>query len=140
VRWRAQLNWLLPMLRISLALVWLWTGIVSLGLYPVENSYALLARTGVPTALAPLMLYGAALLDIALGLGILFLKQGRPRRWLWMAQLILILVYSVIITIRLPEFWLHPYGPLLKNLPMLVAICLLMELEDGAKKTWTARR
>jgi hypothetical protein len=35
----------------------------------------------------------------------------------------------VIITIRLPEYWLHPYGPILKNLPMLAAIYLLYTLE-----------
>jgi hypothetical protein len=126
VRLRAQLNWLLPVLRWSIALVWIVTGIVSLGLYPVQESYALLARTGITGALAPLMLYGAALMDLAFGIGTLFLKR---RRWLWLLQLGLILFYTVVISIRLPEFWLHPYGPLLKNLPMLAAIWLLYELE-----------
>jgi hypothetical protein len=41
----------------------------------------------------------------------------------------LIVGYSLIITIRLPEYWLHPFGPLLKNLPMLAAIFLLHEFE-----------
>ena len=44
-------------------------------------------------------------------------------------QLALILFYTIVISFRLPEFWLHPYGPLLKNLPMLAAIWLLYELE-----------
>lgn len=129
VRLRARLNWLLPLLRVSIALVWIVTGIVSLGLYPVEESYALLGRTGIPPALQPLMLYGAALLDFAFGIGTLVLS-GRWRKRLWLAQLALILFYTVIITFRLPEFWLHPYGPLLKNLPMLAAIWLLYEMED----------
>lgn len=126
VRLRAQLNWLLPLLRWSIALVWIVTGIVSLGLYPVQESYALLARTGIAGPLAPLMLYGAALMDLALGMATLGLKR---RRWLWLLQLALILFYTVVISLRLPEFWLHPYGPLLKNLPMLAAIWLLYELE-----------
>ena len=37
---------------------------------------------------------------------------------------------ALIITIFLPEFWLHPYGPLTKNLPMLAAILLLHEFEE----------
>jgi hypothetical protein len=37
--------------------------------------------------------------------------------------------YTAIISIRLPEFWIHPYGPILKNLPMLVALILLYQLE-----------
>lgn len=138
MRLQAKLAWLLPVLRISIALVWIVTGIVSLGLYPVEESYALLARTGITGALAPLMLYGAALLDLAFGIGTLALK--RHRRWLWLAQLGLIGFYTVIISFRLPEFWLHPYGPLLKNLPMLAAIWLLLELEEPDRTHRTKER
>ena len=86
----------------------------------------LLERAGVPAALRPLALYGAAALDLALGIASLLLRR---RRWLWLAQIALILGYTAIITIRLPEFWLHPYGPVLKNLPMLAALWLLLELE-----------
>jgi len=127
VRLQAQLAWLLPMLRLSIALVWIVTGIVSLGLYPVQDSYALLARVGITGVLAPLMLYGAALLDLVFGIATLLLRR---RRLLWYAQLAVILFYTAIISWRLPEFWLHPYGPLLKNLPMLAAIWLLLEVEE----------
>lgn len=126
-RVQAKLGWLLPVLRVSVALVWIATAIVSAGLYPVQQSMQLLVRTGVPPALAPLMLYGAAGLDLLLGLATLLLAH---RRWLWLAQLGLIGFYSVIIAIRLPEFLLHPYGPLTKNLPMLAAIWLLYQLEE----------
>jgi uncharacterized protein YbjT (DUF2867 family) len=130
VRTQAKLGWLLPILRISIALAWIVTAIVSFGLYPVEDSYALLARTGVTGALAPIALYGAAMLDLLFGIGTLVLKRGRWRRWLWIAQLALIIGYTIIISFRLPEFWLHPYGPLLKNLPMIAAIWLLYELDE----------
>ena len=123
---QAQLGWLLPLLRISLALVWIWTGIVSLGLYPVEQSYDLLARVGISGVLAPVMLYGAAVLDLLVGIGTLVLRR---RRWLWLLQLAVIGGYTLIITFKLPEFWLHPYGPLSKNLVMLAAIYLLYTLE-----------
>jgi uncharacterized protein YbjT (DUF2867 family) len=126
-RTRAKLEWLLPTLRWSIAAVWILTAIVSYGLYPPAASYDLLARTGVPEALRPLMLYGAATFDLLLGLGILFLPR---RRWLWLAQLVLIGFYTVVIALRLPEFLLHPYGPLTKNLPMLAAIWLLYQLEE----------
>ena len=32
---------------------------------------------------------------------------------------------------RLPEFWLHPHGPMLKNLPMLALLLLLWRLEPA---------
>lgn len=128
-RLQAQLGWLLPLLRVSIALVWIVTGIVSLGVYPVADSYALLARVGISGMLAPVMLYGAALLDLVFGIATLAL-HWRRRRLLWLAQIAVIVFYSIIISWRLPEFWLHPYGPLLKNLPMLAAIWLLLEVEE----------
>jgi len=126
IRWSAQLRWLTPLLRFSIALVWLWTAAVSFGLYPVESSYDLLGRVGAPKPFGPLLLYGAASLDLLLGLGTLLLRK---RHWLWIAQMVLIVGYMILISWRLPEFWLHPYGPILKNLPMLAAIYMLCVLE-----------
>jgi uncharacterized protein YbjT (DUF2867 family) len=123
----ARLQWLLPLLRVAIAAVWIWTGIVSFGLYPREQSLELLYRTGVPPALAPLMLYGAAALDLLFGIATVLLSR---RRLLWLAQIALIVGYTIIISIKLPEFWLHPYGPILKNLPMLAAIYALYVLEE----------
>ena len=40
-----------------------------------------------------------------------------PSKALWQGQAILVLIYTVIISIWLPEFWLHPFGPILKNIP-----------------------
>lgn len=131
---QAQLAWLSPLLRISIALVWIWTGIVSLGLYPVQQSYELLARVGITGALAPVMLYGAAVLDLLIGIGTLVLRR---RHWLWLLQLAIIGGYTTIITFKLPEFWLHPYGPLSKNLVMLAAIYLLYTLERRRWNTWS---
>jgi uncharacterized protein YbjT (DUF2867 family) len=121
----AQLGWLLPLLRVSIAMVWLWTAWVSAFVYPVQESYALLARSGVPGPLAPLMLYAASAFDLAMGIACLALR----RRWIWLAQLALIGFYTVVIALKLPEFIWHPYGPLSKNLPMLAAIWTLYELE-----------
>lgn len=125
LRSRALLGWLLPLLRISIAIVWLVTAWVSAFVYPEAESYRLLARTGIDGALAPVALYGAALLDGVFGV----LTLVRPRRWLWLAQIALILGYTLLITLFLPEFWLHPYGPVLKNLPLLAALWLLLSFE-----------
>lgn len=126
-RAQAKLGWLLPVLRYAIAAVWIATAMVSYGLYPIEASYDLLARTGIAAPWQPLMLYGAATFDLLIGLAIIMLAH---RRWLWLAQLGLIGFYSLVIAWKLPEFLLHPYGPLTKNLPMLAAIWLLVELEE----------
>jgi uncharacterized protein YbjT (DUF2867 family) len=126
-RVQGLLAWLLPLLRLSIALVWIVTGLLSFGLYPVQDSYALLARLGITGALAPVMLYGAAALDLALGVATLVLRR---RVLLWWTQIALMLGYMGLITWALPEFWLHPFGPILKNLPMLAAVALLLALEE----------
>jgi hypothetical protein len=120
---RARLDWLAPVLRGSIGILWIVSGVVSLGLYPVEDSLALLARVGLESRL---ILYGSAMLDIALGIAT-FLWNGK---WLWRAQIALVLGYTAIISVFLPELWLHPFGPVLKNLPILAALALLHELAE----------
>ena len=122
-----RLWWGLPLLRCSVALVWIATGVLSLGVYPVQDSYALLQRLGVEGGWAPLLLYGAGVLDLALGFAVFLLRR---RRWLWATQAVLMLGYTALLSWRLPEFWLHPFGPLLKNLPMWAVLALLWTFEE----------
>ena len=126
LRFDARLRWSASLLRIAIAAMWIFTGLVSAGLYPVSDSYALLARTGITGQAATVALYGAAALDFGIGIATLLLPD---RRWLWRAQLAIIAGYTAIITLFLPEQWLHPYGPVLKNLPLLAAIWLLHVIE-----------
>lgn len=138
LRARVRLHWLLPMLRGSLAFVWIFTGIVSLGLYPRQDSYALLAGVGVPAALQAPALFSAAALDLLLGVLTLMPMRARRRRRLWQAQATLIVAYTAVITLWLPAFWLHPFGPLTKNMPMLAVLLLLHALDDPAEDpAWT---
>ena len=119
-----ETGWL-PLLRWSVGIVWLVTGVLSLGIYPVEESHALLARLHVEGAPAGVLLYGAALLDIALGFAVLFLR----RRWIWRLQIGIMLGYTILISLFLPEFWLHPFGPILKNIPLLAIMLVMHEHE-----------
>jgi uncharacterized protein YbjT (DUF2867 family)/uncharacterized membrane protein YphA (DoxX/SURF4 family) len=125
-RRQARLRWLLPVLRVSIALMWIVTAIVSFGVYPIEASHALLARTGLTGTPADIALYGAAALDLALGIALLLPINRRP---VYLVQIVLIAGYTAIITVALPEYWAHPYGPVLKNLPILAALWLLLETD-----------
>lgn len=126
LRQAALASWRAPLLRLALAAVWLITAWVSLFAWPIVDSLALLARTGLTGTPALLALIGAALLDAALGLATLF----APGRRLWLAQMTLIAGYSAVIAIYLPEFLVHPYGPLSKNLPILAVLILLFAEEE----------
>jgi uncharacterized protein YbjT (DUF2867 family) len=125
-RWQAQLYFLRPLLRLTLGLLWLFSGIVSLGIYPVEHSYVLLAEVGVTGPAAPAFLYAAALLDIALGIATL--ARYRIQR-VGQLQIVLMVGYSLLISIGPGELWLHPFGPVTKNIPLIIATLIMMALE-----------
>ncbi len=130
-RWHARLYFLRLPLRITVAAVWLIAGVMSAGFYPVNESFALLAAVGIPDRAAPYALYGASALDFALGLALLLRVQLRVVVYV---QIALIVGYSMILTLALPQFWLHPFGPLSKNLPLLVSTLILLALEE---RPWT---
>jgi len=50
------------------------------------------------------------------------IRQPRPLRRLpalWLLQSASIAAYTLIIACCLPAYWLHPFAPLIKNLPLL---------------------
>ncbi len=128
-RWHAQLYFLRPVLRLSLALMWFWAGWVSLFVYPHEQSYQLLAQVGINASFAPFVLYAASTLDFILGIAML-MNWYLP--WVVGCQLLAMVIYSVVITLALPEFWAHPFGPMIKNLPIAVATIVLLILEEDS--------
>ena len=126
LRHQAVLAWSVPLMRFALALMWLATAVVSLWVYPREDSLALVAQLGLHGRVAIAALWAGALCDLALGLGILW----RPSRTLAYAlQIALVTGYTLIISLWLPEQWAHPFGPVLKNLPLLAMTLALLMLD-----------
>lgn len=126
LREQALAQWRTLLMRVALALVWLLTGVVSLFVYPVNDSLALLAPVGLTGTPALLALYGAAMLDLAFGIATLV----RPGRRLWLLQGATIVAYTLIILIALPEYLAHPFGPVIKNLPILALLFVLLAEEQ----------
>lgn len=122
-RWHAGLFFLLPVLRYALGVMWLWSGFTSAFLYPEADSYAMLAGVGITGAAAPWALYGASLLDGLLGLA--FLCNYRVKM-AGLVQLGMMLGYSLVIGYCLPEFLVHPFAPLVKNLPLMAATGVIL--------------
>jgi len=125
-RLAASLSFLRPLLLLSIAAVWIGSGVVSLFLFPQETSEAWLVRVGIPATWTAPTLMTAAALDIVLGFAMLFHWQ---LPLVLTIQLLLIVGFSLILTARMPELWTHPFGPLLKNLPLCVATLVLWAME-----------
>ena len=103
------------LLRFSLVTVWLFTAVASI----VEldgQSRQVLAEAGIasPPWLVQLLIVGGAAADLAVGLALWW----RPGRASYLAAFGLLLLMTAVATFLQPTLWLHPLGPLLKNLPI----------------------
>lgn len=107
------------LMRVSLVLVWLVTGGVSLMEFNGQ-SRQVLAEAGIasPQWLVQALIGVGALADIVLGLALWL----RPTRAVFLAALALMAILTLTATLLHASLWLHPLGPLLKNLPMAAVL------------------
>ena len=114
------------MLRLIIGFVWIWSGVVSAFLYPQPLGLELLHEVGIPVGVDVPLLYLASFLDIGIGL---LTIVGYRLQALFVFQIIVIVVYTILLTLLAPYHWLHPFGPVLKNVPLVVSIYILSRLE-----------
>ena len=117
----------LDILRFSLGFLWLWSG-VQPALTAADMSLDLLGRAGIAAEWQMAAFYASSALDIFFG--ILCFTKFRNYRFIWLAQFTVVLGYSVIVAYRLPEMWLHPFAPLIKNGPILAVLFYLFGNND----------
>lgn len=109
----------------ALAVLWLWSGVQPV-LTATQPSLDLLAALGVPAPWQWPLLLAASAWDVLLGL-VCVLPQWRRRALIWGVHAITVAAYSLIVAVGLPEYWLHPFAPLLKNLPILALMVYLYQ-------------
>ena len=107
---------------ISMSFVWIVTGILSLFVVP-EVGYEILKKAGINHSFANLCLYGGGITDLILGVWVLLPFQ---KRLCYRVQFAVVVIFTVLLTIIAPQFWLHPFGPATKNIPILTLIWLRM--------------
>ena len=119
-RWHARLFFLAPAIKAMLVLLWLasaWLGME----YGSIATQSVVAGLGLPDVWEePLRLVGS-ILDMGVALLVLLDKNAR---WSTIMQLSVVAGYSIVIGIAVPKLWLDPFGPLLKNLPLLLLIAV----------------
>ena len=115
--------------KLSLSFLWVFTGITSL-FFASDIGYQVLANGGITGPLATFSLVGGGLLDLSLGLWLLI---GKKLKWCYLAQITVIVLFTFLLSIIDPSFWLHPFGPLTKNIPILVLITFLYRDESLEK-------
>jgi nucleoside-diphosphate-sugar epimerase len=125
-RWHARLFFLNPLLRITLGIMWILSGLI-----PLLSSHdvfdSIFFQAGITGTAAVSLFYFSTLLDMLLGL--LTLIKWHIK-WVGALQIVLIIAYTLIISIFIPQYWLDPFGAIVKNLPLLVSTLVMMAMAD----------
>lgn len=124
-RWHARLYFLRPLLRLSLVLVWLISGLVGL-LTPLQSNQEMFSALGISSVWSAPFVYGVSILDLVLGMALLF-NKAIPLVGSFM--LISLLVYTVWLGVAMPAVWLEPFGGILKNIVLISAVLVMLAIE-----------
>ncbi|EPJ46310.1 MAG: NAD-dependent epimerase/dehydratase [Osedax symbiont Rs1] len=111
--------------RVSLAFLWFFTAITS-AFFGREIGLAVLANADITGGLASLLLYSGSAVDLLIALWLITTWQLKK---CYLAQIMVIVVYTLLLSFIDPSFWLHPFGPLTKNLPIIVLLYMLYRSE-----------
>ncbi|MBU2982938.1 SDR family oxidoreductase [Lentibacter algarum] len=124
--WHARLYLARPALRLTLAFLWLASGLLGL-LLPSNTFLPMLGHTGLPDGFLIALARLGGLFDIALAAALL---RGYRPRLTALAQLALVGGYTFVFSALSPALWLLPLGGLLKNIPILALIAVTLILEE----------
>ena len=121
------------LLRASLVAVWLATAIVSVWELHGQSRELL---AGLPAAwttgdlawLPKALILAGAATDALLGLWLAL----RPGRAAYLAALAMMGAMTLLATLIHPAWWLHPFGPLTKNLPIAAILWVLQRQHETA--------
>lgn len=100
----------------TLCFLWAFTALVSLLAFPTSLQLASMLSNELPTQQA--LVVAGVVLDAAMAL----MTWTCPSRRLWRFQMAITLIYSIIIAIAEPAWLMHPFGPVTKNLVILLLL------------------
>jgi hypothetical protein len=109
------------LMRLSVAFLWLATAAASAWEWHGQSTDLLVAAGMSDAAWRNACILLGAAVDAVIGLMLLAL----PRRLTYLAALGAMIAMTVVATFLLPGLWLHPLGPLTKNIPVAAMLWIL---------------
>lgn len=123
--WHARLYLMRPILRLSLAIMWLVSGLIGL-LLPVDAFLPAVSGLLPDTMLIAIARIGG-IIDLMIALALLRAYRLKSLAWV---QFAMVAGYTAGLTLIAPTLWAAPFGGLLKNLPILALIVIHRILEE----------
>lgn len=112
-------------LRAGMAVVWVTEGVFPKLLFQQELEISMLTSLGVGEMATRASIAALGVLQAASGF-LAIVLTGRARDGVLWAQLLALLLLPIFVTAVLPGVWVHPFGPLTKNLPLLAGTFILL--------------
>lgn len=110
-------------LRVSVVIVWLATAVISLWEFNGQ-SMNLLVKAGIDNhRIAMALIAAGAGADLLIGIAMVLW----PSRRVYLSALALMLAMTAAASVLDPSLWLHPLGPLTKNVPIAAALWILIK-------------
>jgi hypothetical protein len=119
--WTRRAEW---WLRIGLALIWLTEGLFPKIVFPSPVERALVTNSGLVAGDPATFLHILGIAEIAAGLCLLVLR-GRLLQAALAMQALALVALPLLVAWQDPLLWVHPFGPLTKNVPILAATVVL---------------
>jgi uncharacterized membrane protein YphA (DoxX/SURF4 family) len=118
--WSPRALW---MLRSGIAAFWLAASITSL-LFQMPEQVQFVAERAPAVANPAGFLRAVGVIQLLFGLSLL-LPVGRLFWSILVCQILVLITGQVLLTLEQPVSWFHPFGPLTKNVPIVIGTCLV---------------
>ncbi len=124
-------------LRVGAAAPWVTEGLIPKILFQQQVELEIVTRSGLVPMSPSLFLYLLGGAQLASGIAALVVR-GRLLRWLLIAQATALVALPVLVSVQMPTLWVHPFGPLIKNVPIIIAtVVVLRECSSSISKSST---
>jgi len=122
----ATLTWVLPLLRLGIAALWIWLGLITLGVVPAGAGHALAitAQNGVAPSMHAAAIWSTGFVELMMGLSIVLFPRSAV---IWLLQIVVTSAFVIAVSILSPASWWQAFGPVWA-LPLLAAMYLLRRL------------
>ncbi|MEZ4220019.1 MAG: DoxX-like family protein [Polyangiaceae bacterium] len=113
------------LLRVGMAFIWLSEGLLPKILFQQTEELHIVEGLGLAFGAPRHTLLAIGLAQLASGVLALVLR-GRPLRLLLGAQIAALIALPIVVSTQVPWLWFHPFGPFIKNAPIICGTSLLL--------------
>ncbi len=125
--WTTRAQWLL---RGGMSAIWIIEGVFPKIFFQELAEWRVVSQSGWIPGDFHTFLYFSGTIEVAAGMLALALR-GRLLRCVLMCQIAALLAFTVILGWMDPQLWVHPFGPLTKNVPILAGTWIVLRRSAG---------